>query len=85
MKTVANSSDYSATGDVRKMMLGNGLWETAQFNERLQLTQIGLGTTPTNNNQFKIDYEYGELGTNDLEFGNEYLPIFDAGRLNLRF
>jgi RHS repeat-associated protein len=63
MKTVATSFDYSATGDVRKMMLGNGLWETAQFNERLQLTQIGLGTTPTNNNQFKIDYEYGELNT----------------------
>ncbi len=64
MKTVATAFDYSATGDVKKMMLGNGLWETAQFNERLQLTQLGLGTTPTNNNQFKIDYEYGELDAN---------------------
>jgi hypothetical protein len=35
MKTVATAFDYSATGDVRKMMLGNRLWETAQFNERL--------------------------------------------------
>jgi RHS repeat-associated protein len=43
------------------MKLGNGLWETSQFDERFQLKQVGLGTTATNNNLFKIDYEYGEL------------------------
>ncbi len=33
----------------------------SQVNERLQLTQVGLGTTATNNNLFKVDYEYGEI------------------------
>jgi hypothetical protein len=28
-KVAASSFDYSATGAVRKMKLGNGLWETA--------------------------------------------------------
>ncbi len=63
VKTVASSFDYSATGSVKKMKLGNGLWETAQVNELHQLTQVGLGTTQTNNDLFKIDYEYGELNT----------------------
>lgn len=45
------------------MKLGNGLWETAQFNELRQLTQVGLGTTQTNNDRFKIEYSYGELNT----------------------
>jgi RHS repeat-associated protein len=61
IKQVASNFDYSATGSVKKMKLGNGLWETAQVNERYQLTQVGLGTTNANNNLFKIDYEYGEL------------------------
>lgn len=60
-KQVASNFDYSAVGAVKKMKLGNGLWETTQLNERHQLTQVGLGTTQTNNNLFKIDYEYGEL------------------------
>jgi RHS repeat-associated protein len=60
-KQVASNFDYTAVGSIKKMKLGNGLWETAQVNERYQLTQVGLGTTNANNNLFKIDYEYGEL------------------------
>jgi uncharacterized protein RhaS with RHS repeats len=60
-KQVASNFDYTAAGSVRKMKLGNGLWETSQLDERFQLKQVGLGTTATNNNLFKIDYEYGEL------------------------
>jgi hypothetical protein len=61
VKQVASNFDYSATGDIRKMKLGNGLWETSQVDERFQLKQVGLGTTATNNNLFKVDYDYGEL------------------------
>jgi RHS repeat-associated protein len=64
IKTFASNFDYSSAGNIRKVMLGNGLWETAQYNERLQLTQIGLGTSPTDKSLFKIDYEYGELDAN---------------------
>lgn len=63
VKRVASDFDYTAAGGVSKMKLGNGLWETTQLNERQQLTQVGLGTTNSNNNLFKIDYEYGELNT----------------------
>ena len=63
VKPVASDFDYSATGGIKKMKLGNGLWETAQVNQLQQLTQVGLGTTQTNNSLFKIDYEYGELNT----------------------
>ena len=62
-KLMASSFDYTAAGAVRKLKLGNGLWETSQVDERFQLKQVGLGTTATNNNLFKIDYEYGELNS----------------------
>lgn len=61
VERLASDFDYTAAGGVRKMKLGNGLWETTQLNERNQLSQVGLGTTQTNNSLFKIDYEYGEL------------------------
>ncbi len=60
-RVTASNFDYSATGNIRKMRLGNGLWESAQVNERMQLTQVGLGTSQTDKSLFKVDYEYGEL------------------------
>jgi len=47
------------------MRLGNGKWETAQFNNRLQVTQLGLGTSATNANLWKTDYQYGEFNPSD--------------------
>ncbi|MGD9562997.1 MAG: RHS repeat-associated core domain-containing protein [Pyrinomonadaceae bacterium] len=66
MNPLASDFDYSATGAVRKMKLGNGLWETAVFDELNQLKQVGLGTSQTNNDLFKIDYEYGELNADGV-------------------
>jgi RHS repeat-associated protein len=60
-KTIVTNFDYLPTGAVRKMMLGNGRWETAQFNERFQITQLGLGNSPTDTSLWEVDYEYGEL------------------------
>lgn len=62
-KRVISDFDYTASGSVKKVKLGNGLWETSQVSHLNQLTQIGLGTTHTNNSIFKIDYEYGELNS----------------------
>lgn len=61
LKQMASDFDYASDGSIKKMKLGNGLWETAQFNEMAQLMQVGLGTAATSNDLFKIDYEYGEL------------------------
>lgn len=47
-----------AAGNVTKMQLGNGLWETASFNERLQVKQIGLGTVGSIQNRLKLEFSY---------------------------
>jgi RHS repeat-associated protein len=60
-KNYVSNFDYSAAGDAKSMMLGNGRWETAQFNARLQLDQIGLGSSVTDTSLWKANYEYGEL------------------------
>lgn len=60
----AKHFSYNAAGAVTSMQLGNGLWETTQFNSRLQSTQLGLGALPTGANHWKVDYEFGELQTN---------------------
>jgi hypothetical protein len=42
-KIYANSFNYNPSGAVEKMRLGNGKWETAAYNNRQQVTQMGLG------------------------------------------
>lgn len=39
----ANHFTYNPAGAVTSMQLGNGRWESTEFNERLQPTQIALG------------------------------------------
>lgn len=43
------------------MRLGNGKFETAKFNNRLQVTELGLGSSATDASLWKTQYEYGEL------------------------
>jgi len=40
-----NRIKYTAAGAISTMKLGNGLWEHAAFNTRLQPNEIGLGTS----------------------------------------
>lgn len=54
---------YSPAGAIARLQIGNGLWETAQFNSRLQVTQLGLGTSATDTSLWKLDYDFGT--TND--------------------
>ena len=49
------------------MQLGNGRWETESYNNRLQVTQIGLGSTNSTQNLLKLEYSYG---TNTQNNGN---------------
>jgi RHS repeat-associated protein len=55
---------YTAHGAVKQMKLGNGLWEHSNFNTRLQVTQIGLGTAATNSSVLQLDYGYGATANN---------------------
>ncbi len=60
----ADSFTYNAAGAVTSMQLGNGKWESTQFNSRLQPTQIALGTTPGATNLLDLDYSYGTTANN---------------------
>lgn len=55
---------YAAHGAVAALRLGNGLWEHASFNTRLQATQIGLGTSATDSSTLRLDYTYGASDNN---------------------
>lgn len=54
---------YTAAGAVTSMQLGNGRWESAVFNSRLQPEQIALGTIQNGTDKLKLNYEYGTLNT----------------------
>ena len=46
------------------MPVGNGRWESTQFNSRLQLTQIALGTVQNGTDKLKLNYDYGTTANN---------------------
>lgn len=46
------------------MGMGNGLWESAAFNSRLQMTQAGLGTSATDTSKWKLTNDYGTTTNN---------------------
>lgn len=40
------------------------MWESAQFNNRLQVTQLGLGTSSSDTSLWKLDYDFGSTDNN---------------------
>jgi RHS repeat-associated protein len=60
----SNRIQYASHGAVSVMLLGNGKWEHTNFNNRLQPTQIGLGTSGTDSSILKLDYGYGTTSNN---------------------
>ncbi len=56
--TYASGFTHNASGAVTKIQFGNGHWETALYNERLQVTQIGLGTTDITQNLLNLEFKY---------------------------
>jgi RHS repeat-associated protein len=61
VKAYADSFRYTAGGSADQIRLGNGRWETYQFNAREQMKQAALGVSPTDASLWKIKYEYGRL------------------------
>ena len=58
-KVYLNQISYNSAGAVEKARLGNGRWETASYNDRQQVTQIGLGFSATDKSLLNIEYDYG--------------------------
>ncbi|MFV0388160.1 MAG: RHS repeat-associated core domain-containing protein, partial [Pyrinomonadaceae bacterium] len=61
----ASNFTYLAHGGVSSLMLGNNRWENAQYNNRLQVTQVGMGTSSADTSLLKIDYNYGTSSNNN--------------------
>jgi RHS repeat-associated protein len=60
----AENFTYNPAGAVTSMQLGNGHWESTQFNNRLQPTRIALGKTVGAVDLLKLDYTYGTTENN---------------------
>jgi RHS repeat-associated protein len=73
-----NRLHYAAHGAVDIMKLGNGLWEHTTFNNRLQPTQIGLGTSSTDSSTVGLSYTYGTTNNN----GNVLTHSYAGGGLS---
>lgn len=63
-RTYASDFTYTPSGVIEKLRVGNGRWEAAKFNNQLQITELALGTSPTDTSLWKLNYEYGELDSN---------------------
>src|SRR6266446_1285620 len=73
-----NRVQYAAHGAVSVMKLGNGLWEHTSFNNRLQPTQIGLGTSSADSSTMGLSYNYGTTNNN----GNVQSVSYSGGGLS---
>ena len=65
-RTYANEFAYTADGKIERLKLGNGLWESAQFNSRLQVTELTLGNFVGDGSLWKVNYQYGELNADGI-------------------
>ncbi len=64
--TYADSFAYNPSGAVTRMQLGNGHWETAEYDpKRLQVTKIGLGLTSADENLFRLEFQYNSDAQTD--------------------
>jgi len=63
MRTYASSFTYTPDGKIEQLRLGNGLWEKAIFNNRLQVTELNLGHG-VDGDLWKLGYQYGEIDAN---------------------
>lgn len=63
-KTYANQISYNSQGLITSMRLGNGLFESMKYNDRLQLIEAGLGNSNSTNNLWKINNNFGTTDNN---------------------
>jgi RHS repeat-associated protein len=60
----ADTVAYAPQGAVSSLRLGNGLWETAGFNARLQMTSMALGSAQNGEDKWKLTNTYSDTNNN---------------------
>jgi RHS repeat-associated protein len=78
-KTYANSFNYNSNGAVESLRLGNGKWESAKYNSRQQMTQIGLGSGSTDKSLLKLTLDYGDNTLNNGAVRSQTIQVPTAG------
>lgn len=63
-RTYANGFSYTPDGRIQRLRLGNNRWESAKFNDRLQVMELALGNSDGDGSLWKLNYEHGELQAN---------------------
>lgn len=61
----ASGFKYNTAGMNTALRLGNGHWETTVYNDRQQITKIGLGVTDNDRNLLELEYGYESIGNHD--------------------
>jgi len=84
-----NRIKYTAAGAISTKKLGNGLWEHAAFNTRLQPTEIGLGTSGTDYSTLRLQYGYSSTDNNGnvksqtiTAQGSSFMQTYEYDELN---
>jgi len=60
-----NGITYNAAGQMTRLRLGNGKWESTEYNDRLQVTEIGLGNSADDKSTLRLEYGYGSITENN--------------------
>ena len=62
----ASNFSYNAANAATGIQLGNGLWESTEFNARLQPTRIAVGTTQNATDKLRLDCGYGSANNGNV-------------------
>jgi len=60
-KNYASNFEYTPSGVIKHLQLGNGLWESAELNTRNQVTELKMGHSATDGSLMHLNYDYGEF------------------------
>ncbi|MCE7963540.1 MAG: RHS repeat-associated core domain-containing protein [Acidobacteria bacterium ACB1] len=60
-----NTFVYNSAGAATSFKFGNNRFENFAYNDRQQVTQIGLGTSSTDTSLLKLEYKYNTVGNTD--------------------
>ena len=63
--TYASEFGYAPHGAIEEIKLGNNLYEYSDYNNRLQPTEIGLGTFSGGSDKLKLEFAYGATNNNN--------------------
>jgi RHS repeat-associated protein len=82
----ASQFSYAAHGGVTDLKLGNNLWEHTTFEpNRLQPTEIDLGTSQGASDKLKLNYDYGPLTLNNGDVIGQTITIPSGPALTQSF